>query len=227
MGRNGPNLLRLVSLGLLLGAFVLFFFQLIDYSRERARLPEGLTIAGVPVGGLGQTAALERLLQVYSTPVELLYEGQQIVFSPSQVGFELDSEAMLAAGELARTSTDFWSGFWDYLWDRPGEPQSVPLRAEYSKAQLETSLGDIAARYDEPAVASQPIPGSPDFQPGQAGRALDVRRAVELVGEILISPSDRSVPSMASTTRPCESRSVPSMSKTIALSVVRRTIEAG
>ena len=193
MGRNGPNLLRLVSLGLLLGAFVLFFFQLIAYSRERARLPEGLTIAGVPVGGMGKPAAQERLLQTYSTPVELLYEGQQIVLSPSQIGFQLDANAMLAAGELARTNTDFWSGFWDYLWDRPGEPQRVPLRAEYSQAQLESALRDIAARYDEPAIASQPVPGSPDFQAGRPGRVLDVPRAVELVGEVLTAPSDRRV----------------------------------
>ena len=56
MGRNGPNFLRLVSLGLLLGAAVLFFFQLIAYSRERANLPEGLTIAGVPVPSRPLTA---------------------------------------------------------------------------------------------------------------------------------------------------------------------------
>jgi beta-lactamase class A len=185
--------LRLVSLGLLLGAAVLSFIQLIAYSRERADLPEGLTIAGVPVGGLSKPAALERLLQTYSTPVELLYGGERIVLAPAQVGFQIDSEAMLAAGELARTSTDFWSGFWDYLWDRPGEPQAVPLRAEYSRPQLELVLRDIAARYDQPALASQPVPGSVDFQPGASGRELDVGRAMELVADVLSAPRDRQV----------------------------------
>ncbi len=147
----------------------------------------------MPVGGLSKPSALERLLQTYSTPVELLYEGQQIVLSPSQVGFQVDTEAMLAAGELARTSSDFWSGFWDFLWDRPGDPQSVPLRAEYSRPQLEAVLRDIAARYDEPALPSQPIPGSSDFQAGSPGRVLDVGRAVELVGEVLSASGDRRV----------------------------------
>jgi hypothetical protein len=193
MGRNGPNLLRLVSLGLLLAAVVVFFFQLVAFSRKRALLPEGLTIAGVPVGGLDQATALERLLQTYSTPVELTYEGNRIVLSPSQVGFQLDAEAMMAAGELARTSTDFWSGFWDFLWNRPGESQTVPLRAEFSQTQLETAMLEIAGRYDVPAEPSRPIPGGPEFEPGHAGRALDIARSAELVGEVIRAPSERSV----------------------------------
>ncbi|MFQ5943605.1 MAG: hypothetical protein ACE5JF_08635, partial [Anaerolineales bacterium] len=127
MSRGGPNILRIVSIGLLLTAVIMSFFQLIAYSRQRARLPELLTIAGVSVGGLDQAAAIERLLQTYSTPVELIYEGERIVLMPSQVGFELDVEAMMAAGELERTSTDFWSGFWDFLWNRPGESKAIPL----------------------------------------------------------------------------------------------------
>lgn len=193
MGRNGPNLLRLASLALLLGAVVLFFVELLAFSRQRARLPQGLTIAGVPVGGLDQTEALQRLLQTYSTPLELYYGDQLILVPPSVVGFQLDAEAMMAAGELARTRSDFWSGFWDYLWSRPADPQSVPVRAEYSQAQLQSVLADIAARYDRPPNPSQPIPGSPDFQPGSSGRTLDLTRAAELVGEVLSAPANRRV----------------------------------
>ncbi len=193
MSRGGPNILRIVSIGLLLAAVIMSFFQLIAYSRQRARLPEGLTIAGVPVGGLDQPAAIERLLQTYSTPVELIYEGESIVMSPAQVGFELDAEAMMAAGELERTSMDFWSGFWDFLWNRPGEPHAVPLRAEYSKTQLTATLQDLSARYDEPSRPSQPIPGTAEFEAGHNGRVLDIARASELVGEVLSAPRDRSV----------------------------------
>ncbi len=193
MGRDGPNVLRLASLALLLGAVVLFFVELIAFSRQRARLPEGLTIAGVPVGRLDQTEALQRLLQTYSTPLELYYGDQLIVVPPSRVGYQLDAEAMMAAGELARTRSDFWPSFWDYLWSRPGEPQSIPVRAEYSQAQLQAVLADIAARYDLPARSSQPIPGSPDFEPGSLGRVLDQGRAAELVSEVLNAPANRRV----------------------------------
>jgi len=193
MSRGGPSILRIVSIGLLLAAVIMFFFQLIAYSRQRARLPEGLTIGGVPVGGLARPAALERLLHTYSVPIELIYEGESIVLSPAQIGFELDSEAMMAAGELERTNTEFWSGFWDFLWSRPGEPIAVPLRAEFSETQLLATLQDLAARYDKPARPSQPIPGSAEFEAGSNGRVLDIARAAQLVGEVLKVPSDRSV----------------------------------
>ncbi|MEE9507870.1 MAG: hypothetical protein V3V44_01150, partial [Anaerolineales bacterium] len=150
MRRTGPDFLRWVSIGLLVIAIGLVFYELVTYSRERARLPNQLTIAGVPVGGLSQTDALERLLQVYGTPVELQYGENIIHLNPASVGFRLDTEVMLAAAELVRTETDFWSGFWDFLWNRPGETRSVPLRSEFSQTELETSLRDIAARYDLP-----------------------------------------------------------------------------
>ena len=41
----------------------------------------GTGMDGVPVGGLDQPAAIERLLQTYSTPVELIYEGESIIMS--------------------------------------------------------------------------------------------------------------------------------------------------
>jgi beta-lactamase class A len=191
MRRDGPDFLRWVSIGLLVIAIGLVFYELVTYSRERARLPNQLTIAGVPVGGLSQTDALERLLQVYGTPVELQYGENIIHLNPASVGFRLDSEVMLAAAELVRTETDFWSGFWDFLWNRPGETRSVPLRSEFSQTELETSLRDIAARYDLPPKPAEPIPGSPTFTAGEPGRVLDIARARELVGEILTSPTNR------------------------------------
>ena len=51
MRSNGPNILRWISLALLLAAVALFFYALVAYSRERSRLPHELTIAGVPDAG--------------------------------------------------------------------------------------------------------------------------------------------------------------------------------
>ena len=92
MKRGGTNILRWVSLALLLGAVALFFYELVAFSRKRANLPEGLSIAGVPVGGLSISEAHEHLLQIYSTPVEVLYDDQTILLTPASVGFRLDTE---------------------------------------------------------------------------------------------------------------------------------------
>jgi beta-lactamase class A len=191
MRRGGPNILRWVSIGLLLAAVSLFFYELVAFSRKRARMPENLTIAGVYVGGLSQSGALEKLLQIYSTPIEIMYGDQSILLNPSSIGFRLDTEVMLAAAELERTGTDFWSGFWDFLWNRPGKETEIPLRADYSPVQLEFTLRDIAARYDEPSLPAEPIPGSPNFTPGKPGKILDISRAEELIADVLQIPYNR------------------------------------
>lgn len=178
---------------MLLAAVVFFFVELVLYSRQRAGMPAGLSVAGVPVGGLDQSAALERLAQTYSMPVQLFYGDQIILLNPSQIGFRLDTEAMMAAAELDRTGPAFWSGFWDYLWNRPGSSSGVPIRSEFSEPQLEAFLKDIGARYDQPPLPPHPVPGTTEFQPGSAGKVLDVARAAELVGGVLNQPTSRQV----------------------------------
>ena len=189
--RSGVDWLRWVSIVLLLGALALFFFELFLYSTSRAKLPQGLTIAGVPVGGLDKNEALERSLQTFSTPIELHYDDQIILLTPSSVGYRLDTEGMMAAAELERSGPGFWSGFWDFLWNRPGVSISIPLRSEFSHSQLEAALSDIASRYDEPPTAAQPLPGSTAFMAGEPGRVLDATRASELVETALNTPTNR------------------------------------
>jgi len=178
---------------MLLAALVLTFVELLLYSQQRARMPGGLSVGGVPIGGLTQSDAAQRLAQAYSIPVELHYGDQIILLNPSSVGFQLDIEAMLAAAEQQRTGTEFWPGFWDFLWNRPGDSENVPVRSEHSQAQLEAAMRDIAARYDQPPEPARPVPGSSQFEPGAAGRVLDISRAAELVGEVLNSPANRRV----------------------------------
>jgi beta-lactamase class A len=201
MRRTGPDYLRWISLFLLLSAVVLFFVELVSYSRQRSKLPFGMTIAGVPVGGVSPVTASERLLEVYGTPLELHYDDQVILMQPAAVGFRLDTEGMLAAAETVRTETGFWGGFWDFLWNRVGESVTVPLRAEYSTTQLDAVLQDLAARYDQPGTPVQPIPGTTSFSPGTPGRVLDRERAAELIAVSLQSPTDRrlDLPIVAST----------------------------
>ena len=114
MKRNDINLQRWVSIALLLTSVALFFYQLVAFSRQRSRLPLELTIAGINVGGLDQSEALERILQVYSSPIALYYDENLILLNPANVGFRPDTDVMLAAAELERTGTPFWDGFWDF-----------------------------------------------------------------------------------------------------------------
>jgi beta-lactamase class A len=175
-------------------ALVLIVVSLIGYSRQRNSYPGGMTIAGVPVGGVDPQTASERVLQVYSSPVEARYGSSIIHIDPSAVGFDLDMESMIAAADLERTGGAFWSGFWDYLWNREPDPVEIPLIATMDENRLTAYLqNEIAARYDEPPTPAQPIPGSTDFAPSIPGRVLDIPRAVRLIEDTLRSPKNRVV----------------------------------
>jgi beta-lactamase class A len=153
-----------------------------------------MTIAGVAVGGVDPQIASQRVLQVYSTPIEVQYGEAVIHVDPSIVGFELDMDSMMAAADLERTGGSFWGGFWNYLWNRDPESVEIPLSATLAEDRLRDYLqNEISARYDEPPTPAQPIPGSTAFQPGAPGKVLDIERSVRLIEDTLRSPSNRTV----------------------------------
>ena len=192
--RRSIPILRGISIVILSAALVLVVIALIGYSRQRNNYPSGMTIAGVPVGGVDPQIASERVLQVYTSPIEARYGEAVFQIDPAVVGFELDMDNMIAAADLERTGGAFWSGFWNYLWSREPAPIDIPLSAKLDQKRLDEYLKtEIVPRYDEPPTPAQPIPGSTSFTPGAPGRVLDVPRAVQLIEDTLRSPNNRSV----------------------------------
>ena len=87
--RSRSSILRWVSSFLLIATIILLTFQLIVYSRSRANFPVGLVIAEIPVGGVSRQEAAERLLEIYSLPVEISYQNDVIHMDPSVIDFDL------------------------------------------------------------------------------------------------------------------------------------------
>jgi beta-lactamase class A len=192
--RSSVPILRGISIAILSIALVLGVVALIGYSRQRNNYPRGMKIAGVSVGGVDPQIASERVLQVYSSPIEVQYSESIIHVDPSVVGFELDMDSMIAAADLERTGGSFWGGFWSYLWNRDPSPVEVPLSATIAEDRLRAYLqNEISARYDEPPTPAQPVPGSTNFSPGTPGVSLDLDRAVRLIEDTLRSPNNRKV----------------------------------
>lgn len=192
--RASFSFLRWISLSLIFFALVLLIFQLIRFSRLWATYPSGLTIAGVPVGNLDRQQAVQRLLEIYSLPVELHYNENIIHLSPASIGFELNMDSMLAAADQQRTRIPFWQAFWDYLWGRTTSPADIPLVVNYSTDRLRSFLAsEIASRYDQPPVPPLPVAGTVNFKPGSLGTALDIERAVLLIDSALKSNRSRKV----------------------------------
>ncbi len=192
--RGTSFILRWVALLFISAALILAMVQLANYSRQRSNYPAGMSIAGIPVGGLDPQSAAARILQTYNLPVELQYAGAVIHIDPALAGFEVNVESMLAAADLTRTGQSFWGGYWDFLWNRQPQPVAIPLSSNLDETRLRSYLtSEIAARYDRPATPAQPIPGTATFSPGQPGQELDIERAVIQISDALRSPTKRTV----------------------------------
>lgn len=191
---NFSSITRWVALLLVILAVVLTAFQLIRYSRIRETLPSGLLIADVPVGGLTNQQAADRLQQAYGVPLEIHYIDSVIQVRPNLLGFQMNIPSMIAAADLQRVSLPFWSGFWQFLWNQVPQPTPVPLLATVSEDQLRHYLQqEISPRYDLPPSPAKPVPGTATFEPGEPGTLLDIDRSIPLISNALKSPANRSV----------------------------------
>jgi beta-lactamase class A len=192
--RSRSSILRWVSSFLLIATVILLTFQLIVYSRSRANFPLGLVIADIPVGGVSRQEAAERLLEIYSLPVEINYQNDVIHLDPSVIDFDLNLESMIAAADLQRTGGSFWGGFWDYLWSNQSNPQQVPLDASYSQDALRVYLSDeLSSRYDKASVPAQPIAGTTQFTGGSPGTTINTEAAINLIENAVYSSTQRQV----------------------------------
>jgi beta-lactamase class A len=191
--RVNVPVLEIAGLLMILASILILVGQLSRFSTARQRMPNGLKLAEVSVGGLSRAEAQARIEQVYGAPISVTYLDQEIRLSPSEVGLRVNSEAMLSQADELRTEGTFWSGFWNFLWGRQEEPINVDLQVEYSEELLRAWLADVAARYDTPPTPAQPVLETISFTPGQAGVTLNQEESLALLDAALRRPTDRNV----------------------------------
>jgi beta-lactamase class A len=191
--RSSGSFLRWFSIAILLVAVILILLEMVAYSRERTNIPRGISIGSIYVGGLSKEEASQLLLRVYSQPLEIHYQQNIFYLTPAQSGFTLDLDTMLAAVEPYQAERPWLQDFWDYLWKTPATPHTIPLKFEYSEAQLRNVLQDIAARYDIAASAPQAQLDTAAFKPGLPGTTLNQEHSLELVVAALQSMKNRIV----------------------------------
>jgi beta-lactamase class A len=180
-------LLRILSLVLLALAVWIVNQQWRQFNQIATLIPDGSTIAGLPVGGLTYQQAEQALRQAYEQPVDLQYGSALIQITPQQAGFQLDLDAMLAGLDPAGEPST-WARFWRYLKGERPAAVDIPLKYAFSEGTLRQFLEtQIVTRYDQPATPAHPQVGSVKFYPGQPGTTLDVAAAVPLIEKAFLS----------------------------------------
>jgi len=163
----------------------------INFDRWSARLPAGLTLAGVPVEGASREEAIERLLGAYDGPIVLHYQDRRLSLSPQNIAFQIDVDATVTAMDAVLAKNGGAGGFLKYLLGQYPDPVDVPVQATYSSQALQDFLNGIARQYDRPAKPPVPQSASGGYLPGEPGYQLDIQASTPGVEAALLSTSRR------------------------------------
>lgn len=172
--------------------FALVLWATVVFAMDRAsnggEVLGHVTVADVDLGGLsedGATAAVERLeAQMGTEIIPVTIAGARFDLTPAQIGFTLETEAMVAeAMEHGRTggiSEQFrwWVGHFG------SDSSSIELRGGYDRSLLRTALRS----WESEAILDRPFEGAVVVENGQAvadyprtGRGIDLDAAVALI----------------------------------------------
>lgn len=193
--RSGLPLLPIISTLMILAAAGIFVFQLVIFSQQQERLPDGVYVAGVDVSGMLPGAAVAQWENALYQPVTLWYGENPISLRPEGVGFRINSASMLAEAESAGGAAgENWGRFFNHLTGQESETiVNVRLSAEYQENLLDQFLMEISRRYDRAPGKAAFDPQTLTLRPDSGGFALNIRAAVPLIDAALRSPTNRSV----------------------------------
>jgi hypothetical protein len=79
----------------LLFAILIAVMDIIDFQKTQAIYPQGISVEGIPLGGLDRAQAEARLAEAFSVPVELRYRQARLQFSLEDLGFRPNYSATL------------------------------------------------------------------------------------------------------------------------------------
>ncbi len=99
-------------------------------------VPTGVTLAGIPIGGLSPEAATAAVLQAFQEPVTLRFEKTTISVSPNLLGVTVPADAAVAKAMTVAPDT------------------TLALRAGVDKQLVRVFVGKLASRFNRQPVSS-------------------------------------------------------------------------
>jgi lipoprotein-anchoring transpeptidase ErfK/SrfK len=133
-------------------------------------VPAGVTLAGVPIGGLDAATAAQAVLDSFNRPVTLHYEKTTIEVAPSLFSLSVPIDSAIARA----------------LTVPPGTP--LALRASIDRSLVRAFAAKLAARFDRKPVSSRLLLRNvkPFVTKSLAGRKIDQPRIVRDLSDELV-----------------------------------------
>jgi beta-lactamase class A len=187
----GRGILLTLGIGLILAALIVGVNAYSKFKAIPVLLPSQTSLSGIPLGNLNPDEALQRVRDAFNIPVELRYKGARMQFSPQELGFSVNEEAL--SNELLQSQKS--TSFWNYIWNKTTAETENEIELAYNLDENQLSLflnQIITERYDQPATAPTPILYSTNFTPAQAGyQLISLPETVAEVKNALLSPAER------------------------------------
>ena len=102
-----------------------------------AVVPDGVTLAGVAIGGLAPDAATQAVSEAFAQPVTLRYETTKIDVSPSLLGLTVPADTAVAKALTVAPNT------------------ALTLRASVNNLSIKSFVAKLANRFDRKPVSSR------------------------------------------------------------------------
>ena len=208
--RTGASLIEQALLALLC-SLIFFFLGLAGFVLGfqffyAGRIFPGVSVAGVDVGGLTQSAASVKILQQITYPQDgkiLLQENETHLVTPAQMGLFLDPDTSAhAAFQVGRSggpanglSEQFEAWYSGY---------DVPPALIFDQRMAFSYLTDLAKQIDQPTIETSINLKGTDVvvQTGKTGRTLDITSTLTLLSIQIKSLRDGVVPLVVRETPP-------------------------
>src|SRR5919199_779194 len=122
---------------------------------KQDRIAEGITVNGVPVGGMTAAQARERLrtalLAPLDRPVRVAYHGRRFTLTPRQAALGVDVDGSVARAVAASREGSMFSRAWREVRGKPLH-ENLEAQITWSRAALRRLVARVQRKLDRKPV---------------------------------------------------------------------------
>jgi beta-lactamase class A len=168
-------------------------WQYLGFRASNRTLPDGMTMAGLSVEGMTREQALNALEVAFATPMEVMYQEQELSLAPDSIELRYNAEETAANMNAALDGREGMDGFIAHILRRSLDPIDVPVAVDFSPERLDGFLSRVARQYDQSPQEPITLPASLTVRAAQPGYELDVEASRARLVAALTSATDQHV----------------------------------
>jgi lipoprotein-anchoring transpeptidase ErfK/SrfK len=178
------------------------------YDSSNDEIADGITAAGIDIGGLKAEEAREKLRSELAydleRPLKVRYKKRSFTLKPKRANIRTNTDAMVdRAVERSREGNVISRSLRTITGGEVHE--DIPVRVTYDKRAVTALVKRVKRKIDEPARDASVAFNGGSIQPvaGKNGKSLDAGRLTSQIEDALVEPtSERVVRARVTTTKP-------------------------